>query len=83
MDTEEFVITKSKCTWHRVCKDAHEEMLKKKDVQCPGCQKVRSDDPMPYTWIRRNSGKLWCQDCYFSFSGSNRWVENIEDDDEL
>jgi hypothetical protein len=81
MDTEEFVITKSKCTWHRVCKDAHEEMLKKKDVQCPGCGQVRCDDPMPATWIRRNSRKLWCQSCYFVFSGSNRWVENIDSDD--
>ena len=81
MDTEEFVITKSKCTWHRVCKDAHEEMLKKKDVQCPGCGQVRCDDPMPDTWIRRNSRKLWCQSCYFVFSGSNRWVENIDSDD--
>ena len=82
-ETEEFVITKSNSIWHRVCKDTHAELLQKKDVQCPGCRKVRSDDPMPDTWIRRNSGKLWCQGCYFDFSGSNRWVENIAVDDDL
>ena len=80
-DDADIKFSKSGCAWHHACFLVHLHMLKREDVECPGCKKRRSNDSLPDTWVVRKSGKLWCRSCYFTFSGSKRWVGKIEDSD--